>query len=234
MIRLTTKDRGPVEGDRGVRVGRDAGWSDLVLTSEQISRQHLEIHREGKGYHAQDVGSRNGTTVNGRPLGLHGEALEIDDVVVLGGAIELVVDELSPYRGAVDIGLEGSPAERLRIELREGYFRVVVQRAGKRLRDTIAYQLGNALSLLALYQRDGMGPVSDDTFRRVVWRGDRERQARGDVDRAVRRLVRWFERRKMEPPVLHRPEGGGSLRLGMPSSALQIKPDAWLYRYLGE
>lgn len=41
---------------------------DIVLPERQISRQHLRIYRQGDAYHAEDLGSSNGTWVNNEPL----------------------------------------------------------------------------------------------------------------------------------------------------------------------
>jgi hypothetical protein len=47
-----------------VTVGRDTP-SDLIMTLDQISRRHLRVYRDGKHYFVADLGSRNGTWVNG-------------------------------------------------------------------------------------------------------------------------------------------------------------------------
>jgi len=232
VIRLQLKGKGPIEGEHGVRVGRESAWADLVLQAEQVSRHHLEIRYEGDGYRASDVGSRNGTTVNGRPLGLHGAMLRDGDEIVLGDKVQLTVERITPYDRGAHTTVAGSSAEWLRIELHDDHFVVEQQRVGGHVRDTIPFQLGLALSLLALYQRDGFGPITDAEFRQVVWRGDPEQVQRGDINHLLHRLRRWFRKRDVEPPPIARPKSAGNMRLEMPSSTLQIKPDAWLYRYL--
>jgi pSer/pThr/pTyr-binding forkhead associated (FHA) protein len=54
-----------------VTIGRDA-VNDVVLDADpEVSRVHAELrHRDGQ-WLAVDLGSRNGTTVNGRPVGRH-------------------------------------------------------------------------------------------------------------------------------------------------------------------
>ncbi len=42
--------------------------SDLVIPEERISRQHATIYREGRDWIVFDMGSANGTSVNGKPI----------------------------------------------------------------------------------------------------------------------------------------------------------------------
>ncbi len=53
--------------DSLVRVGSDPA-SDLVLTDPTVSRRHLEIERTPKGLLLKDLGSRNGTYLDGRQV----------------------------------------------------------------------------------------------------------------------------------------------------------------------
>ncbi|MFC9925987.1 FHA domain-containing protein [Streptomyces sp. NPDC127190] len=56
----------PHPAQRGpLRIGRDPA-SGLRLTHETVSREHAELRREGELWILRDLGSTNGTTVNGR------------------------------------------------------------------------------------------------------------------------------------------------------------------------
>jgi pSer/pThr/pTyr-binding forkhead associated (FHA) protein len=67
---------GPVTVGRG----RDA---DLVLADELVSRRHARVTPEGSGALVEDLGSRNGTFLNGE--GIHGPTrLEPGDQLQLG------------------------------------------------------------------------------------------------------------------------------------------------------
>ncbi len=71
-------------------LGRDL-HADLLLADPRISRRHACIERRGNTFFLQDLQSRNGTSLNGRPLSAptmlcHG------DHICLGGAISLRVD----------------------------------------------------------------------------------------------------------------------------------------------
>lgn len=71
-------------------IGRDA-TADVVLAVSAVSRRHVEIRRDGDDYVARDLGSRNGTLVNGHPVS---EAvLEPLDELRIGDAVLKVVDE---------------------------------------------------------------------------------------------------------------------------------------------
>jgi pSer/pThr/pTyr-binding forkhead associated (FHA) protein len=43
--------------------------SDFVINERTVSRRHAAIHREGYVWIVEDLGSLNGTRVNGKPIG---------------------------------------------------------------------------------------------------------------------------------------------------------------------
>ena len=51
-----------------LRIGR-ASDNDLVLDHESVSRYHAQIRREDDAFLLADLGSTNGTRVNGQPVG---------------------------------------------------------------------------------------------------------------------------------------------------------------------
>lgn len=72
-------------GDNRTLIGRGAD-TDLTLTEPEISRQHALILRSGGTPWLYDLGSANGTSVNGVPLGDHPAALHPGDAVAFGPA----------------------------------------------------------------------------------------------------------------------------------------------------
>lgn len=82
-------------GDRTL-LGR-AAECDVVLPGHLVSRQHAVIERSGATYTIRDLGSRNGTTVNGDLL--HGpRTLRDGDLIALGGVGQIrVVDNDATY-----------------------------------------------------------------------------------------------------------------------------------------
>jgi len=83
---------------QGLEIGRDR-TVDLCLQSERVSRRHARIHIEGGHHVLSDLGSANGTFVNGSPL--HGPViLRHGDEVDLAGEITFVyqIDPARPGR----------------------------------------------------------------------------------------------------------------------------------------
>ncbi len=46
-------------------IGRDEASADLVLNDTNVSRRHADLKRDASGWHIEDLGSTNGTRVNG-------------------------------------------------------------------------------------------------------------------------------------------------------------------------
>lgn len=71
-----------VLGDRAVGIGRLVEC-DVVLDDPNASRRHAEVRADGDGYVLVDLGSTNGTTVNGQPID-HRRLVD-GDVITIGG-----------------------------------------------------------------------------------------------------------------------------------------------------
>ena len=48
-------------------IGRDLG-NDIVISDSEVSRRHSRIFKQGNNYVIEDLGSTNGTFVNGQRL----------------------------------------------------------------------------------------------------------------------------------------------------------------------
>jgi pSer/pThr/pTyr-binding forkhead associated (FHA) protein len=100
---LTLEEQG---GDRRVRfsrlltIGRDHG-NGLVLEHERVSAHHAVIERRGPGWFLRDLGSRNGTSVDGRRV-TGWRALGAGNRILLGGAVawEVQLDSLAVAQAA--------------------------------------------------------------------------------------------------------------------------------------
>lgn len=121
----------PVHGDRSpttfhqlslgrvMRIGR-ALENDLVVSDLQVSRHHAEFHATPDGrFEIRDLGSHNGTYVNGQPLAKSGTALigPNDTVGVGHSAFRLVGDRLEEF---VDTGEVSFSARHLTVTVDGG------------------------------------------------------------------------------------------------------------------
>lgn len=70
-----------------IRVGRDLS-NDIVIQDPEVSRWHLQFHREEGGYAIKDLGSTNGTSVNGVRLTTP-KQLAFNDLIELGSSTRL-------------------------------------------------------------------------------------------------------------------------------------------------
>jgi len=73
-------------GERPISIGRD-GDCDVVLSSQEVSRNHAEIQRDGAGFLLVDLDSMNGTRVNGAGVTRH--RLSDGDEITVGGVVKL-------------------------------------------------------------------------------------------------------------------------------------------------
>ena len=69
-------------------IGREPP-ADLVVPLSRVSRQHARIIRDGLGYAIRDLDSRNGTFINGKPIGADLQPLKDGDQIDLAGTIAL-------------------------------------------------------------------------------------------------------------------------------------------------
>jgi HD-GYP domain-containing protein (c-di-GMP phosphodiesterase class II)/pSer/pThr/pTyr-binding forkhead associated (FHA) protein len=82
------------EGDRFLRIGRMEGL-EVFLDDTSISRRHAEIAYTQKEWVARDLGSTNGTFLNGVRLGRTGQPLRTNDLLQCGNvvlAVEAMTD----------------------------------------------------------------------------------------------------------------------------------------------
>jgi DNA-binding SARP family transcriptional activator len=93
-----------------VLVGRDAG-ADVPLGDASVSRTHAAVLRWESGWTLLDLGSRDGTTLNGRAV-TDGTPLRPGDVVRCGDVVLLVAD--SRAGGVPEDAREGGGAADLR------------------------------------------------------------------------------------------------------------------------
>jgi len=79
-------------------LGRDVS-NEIILGDAEISRQHSRLTRTPGGYVLEDLGSTNGTFVNGERL-MAPRVLNPGDLVALGENVSLTFDAATPEAAA--------------------------------------------------------------------------------------------------------------------------------------
>lgn len=75
-----------------IYLGRDVS-NDIVINDPEVSRKHARITAQAGGYVLEDLGSTNGTYINGqRLMGPH--MLRSGEVIMLGENVSLVIQEV--------------------------------------------------------------------------------------------------------------------------------------------
>jgi hypothetical protein len=87
----------PLEGDQ-LTIGRDS-TNGVAINDAEISRKHARLMFQGGKYVLEDLGSTNGTFVNGQRLA-GPVVLKAGDVVSLGEQIVLMYDAIAADAGA--------------------------------------------------------------------------------------------------------------------------------------
>jgi len=98
---------------------------DLVFLERQLSRYHVRIEHDADGYLLRDLGSKNGTTVNGEPVQGQPYRLRDGDEIVLAATVRMgfvAGDATLPLESMEDLALNleiDKDARRVRLGRRE-------------------------------------------------------------------------------------------------------------------
>lgn len=102
-------------------VGRDV-TNDVVIGDAEVSRQHARITRTPGGYVLEDLGSTNGTFVNGERLTTP-RILNPGDLIAFGETVTITFDAVAPEAAAT----VASPAAESPATVRESQARPAPQ-----------------------------------------------------------------------------------------------------------
>ncbi|NIS82380.1 MAG: FHA domain-containing protein [Anaerolineales bacterium] len=91
-----------------IMVGRDV-TNEVVLGDAEVSRQHARLTRTPGGYVLEDLGSTNGTFVNGERL-MAPRVLNPGDLVGMGETVTMTFDAVSPEAAATVAREAAAPA----------------------------------------------------------------------------------------------------------------------------
>ncbi|HYF46034.1 MAG TPA: FHA domain-containing protein, partial [Acidimicrobiales bacterium] len=127
--------------DARVRIGRDDD-NDVVLDDLQVSRHHAELRRTGDGWEVVDLGSTNGTFVNGAPV-QRGTVVEGDLIGIGHSELRLLDGRLEEYVDAGEITFEAEAV-------------TVTAHGGRMLVDHVSFALEER-SLFAVVGPSGSG-----------------------------------------------------------------------------
>ena len=140
-VRPTAVVRAP---ERTLRIGR-AEDNDIVLDDLSVSRHHAELRNIDGRYEIVDLGSRNGTFLNGSPIAYRAPVTEEDIIGVGQATFRLVGDELREFLDQGDVSLV---AQDLTVRL-----------DGKVLLDQVSIPIGER-SLVAVIGPSGAGKTT--------------------------------------------------------------------------
>src|SRR5215470_16853631 len=96
-----------LEGDQ-ITIGRDSN-NEIVINDAEISRRHARLTFQGGKYVLEDLGSTNGTFVNGQRLA-GPRVLKAGEVVSFGEQIVLVFEAVNVDSGATMVSPRAASA----------------------------------------------------------------------------------------------------------------------------
>lgn len=172
----------PINGTRLV-LGR-AVESDLVLTNPGVSRRHALLIWDGERFQVEDLGSKNGTWVNGVPISTGTPISDGDELELADCRLQL---QMSPP--TVTVGLPPRTAG-LSVDLSTHEVRV--------RSEPVKLTPKEYLLLALLYRRAG-AVVTRDEISRQVWPELGGAVAEENIEQLVARLRRKIEEQPGNP-----------------------------------
>lgn len=177
--------RWPLDRNR-LLIGRDPDC-DVILPERVVSRHHASIERRHDGYYLADNASKNGTFVNGEPVG-EGVLLRDGDDIQIALRFRLTfVDAGATAPLSADLG-RSQPAVGLRLD----DTRRAVEIHGKLLDPPLSAAQYRLLATLVTAQG---AVINRDEVVRAVWP---DSESSGVTEQAIDALVRRLRERLAE------------------------------------
>jgi pSer/pThr/pTyr-binding forkhead associated (FHA) protein len=165
-------------------IGRSS-TNDIVVPGDQVSRRHAEVRRVGDAYMLHDLGSRNGTLLNGRRV-QDPQHLRHGDVIVLPGLTLLFDAE----EESTTVGIDAAPAASIRVDTGAAEVWVRGRRVHVRPKEYLAMTL--------LWGRLGVLVTKEDLAAHV-WPEHAGVVADGDIAQLIAGLRRKLEENPARP-----------------------------------
>lgn len=106
-------EQGPSQGEEylleksEITVGRDPG-NDFVVEFSAVSKYHAKFFKVGENYHIEDLGSSNGTFVNGEKI-TGSYLLSHGDLIGLGQTVKIVYQGAPAIEPSLQTAVKGQP-----------------------------------------------------------------------------------------------------------------------------
>ncbi len=112
----STQEEYHLAADR-ITIGREA-FNEIVLHDPEVSRRHVQIEFQSGRYVIEDLGSTNGTFVNGRRINLP-TPLNNGDVIEMGESMQIIFQ--NPISAADKTVVQGKAVQDQTVAESEGY-----------------------------------------------------------------------------------------------------------------
>ncbi|MBN1995546.1 MAG: FHA domain-containing protein [Anaerolineae bacterium] len=162
-------------------IGRDA-TSDVQIDDRQVSRRHAEISRTPKGYTIRDLGSKNGTFLNGEAISAEPQFIRTGDELSIALCAKLTFIEDDATAPAV-------PLQRREAAIKMDFAAKRVWINGQEVAPPLSVA---QYTLLELLYRNAGNVVSRDKVVETVWSAD---EAEGVSEQAIDALARRLRER---------------------------------------
>jgi pSer/pThr/pTyr-binding forkhead associated (FHA) protein len=93
VVRLSIDLNDEKLNNQGLLIGRDEKFCDLYIGDLSVSRQHAKIYKRDSKIILEDLGSTNGTFLNGRQLNSNESYPLTEEGILTFGDIELSIGE---------------------------------------------------------------------------------------------------------------------------------------------